>query len=84
MQKEVKKRKLQVKKVPKEWWNSVKEQQIKDKLIKFDDFCKEKNYELATKETLLIYLNLEEDEYNALKDTNLLAFNELKMKIRIL
>lgn len=84
MQKEVKKRKLQVAKVPKGWWNSVKERQIKDKLTKFDEYCKENKIKLATKETLLIFCNLEEDEYNALKDTNLLAFNELKMKIRIL
>lgn len=91
MQKEVKKRKLQVKntvkkvsKVPKGWWNSVKERQIKNKLAKFDEYCKENNIKLATKETLLIFCNLEEDEYKALKDTNLLAFNELKMKIRIL
>ncbi|QIA72168.1 hypothetical protein GL981_12915 (plasmid) [Spiroplasma citri] len=57
---------------------------IKQKLTKFDEYCKENNIKLATKETLLIFCNLEEDEYNTLKDTNLLAFNELKMKIRIL
>ncbi|GAA6238898.1 MAG: hypothetical protein SPLM_10150 [Spiroplasma phoeniceum] len=84
MQKEVKKTVKKVSKVPKGWWNSVKERQIKDKLTKFDEYCKENNIKLATKETLLIFCNLEEDEYNALKDTNLLAFNELKMKIRIL
>lgn len=84
MQKKVKKTITKVTKVPKGWWNSVKERQIKDKLIKFDEYCEQNNIKLATKETLLIFCNLEEDEYNALKDTNLLAFTELKMKIRIL
>lgn len=52
--------------------------------MKLTRHCEEKKYKLATKETLLIFCELEEDEYNALKDANLLAFNELKMKIRIL
>ncbi|WP_338963713.1 hypothetical protein [Spiroplasma endosymbiont of Sarcophaga carnaria] len=71
-------------KVDKKWWIMANLTKIKQKLTKFDEYCKENKIKLATKETLLIFCNLEEDEYNALKDTNLLAFNELKMKIRIL
>lgn len=70
MKKEVKKTLKKVTKVSKGWWNSVKERQIKDKLTKFDEYCKENNIKLATKETLLIFCNLEEDEYNVLKDAN--------------
>lgn len=66
------------------WWKDAKKRNIDVKISKFDEYCKENNIKLATKETLLIFYNLEEDEYNALKDSNLLAFNELKMKIRIL
>ncbi|WP_424526385.1 hypothetical protein [Spiroplasma endosymbiont of Glossina fuscipes fuscipes] len=66
------------------WWKDAKKRNIDAKISKFDDYCEKNNYKLATKETLLIYSKLEEDEYNTLKDTNLLAFNELKMKIRIL
>ncbi len=61
MQKEVKKTVKKVSKVSKGWWNSVKERRIKDKLTKFDEYCKENNIKLATKETLLIFCNLEED-----------------------
>lgn len=71
-------------KVDKNWWIIANLTKIKQKLTKFDEYCAENNIKLATKETLLIFCNIEEDEYNALKDTNLLAFNELKMKIRIL
>ncbi|WP_348735773.1 hypothetical protein [Spiroplasma endosymbiont of Ammophila pubescens] len=71
-------------KVDKKWWIMANLTKINQKLTKFDEYCKENNIKLATKEALLIFCNLEEDEYNDLKDTNLLAFNELKMKIRIL
>ncbi|ALA97896.1 hypothetical protein SKUN_001010 [Spiroplasma kunkelii CR2-3x] len=80
MTKEVKK----MAKVGINWWKDAKKRNIDVKISKFDDYCIQNNYKLATKETLLIFCELEEGEYENLKNSNIIAYNTLKMKIRIL